>query len=72
MSLILFSTFDIIYPILLSDQNESAMDTTEQQDYAIDGMNVHLQDNNTQAKNVQDDGGMMSGIYWIFTYWLSY
>jgi len=60
---ILFSTFGIIYPILLSDQNESAMDTTEQQDYAVDGVSVHQQDINTQAKNVQDGGGTMNGIY---------
>ena len=39
------------------------MDTTEQQDYDIDGASVHQQDINTQAKNVQDGGGTMNGIY---------
>jgi len=64
--------FNIINLTLLLDQNENAMDTTEQQDYAVDGANVHQLANDTQAMDVQDGGGMMTGIYRIFTSWLAY
>jgi len=44
------------------DQDENAMDTSEQQDDTIDGANVHQQDS-IQANDMQDGGGAMNGIY---------
>jgi len=50
------------YHIILLDQDENAMDTSEQQDDTIDGANVHQQDR-IQANNMQDGGEAMNGIY---------
>ena len=60
LSIINHILYQLFNAILLDQDN--MMDTSEQQDHAVDGASVHQQDTDTQANNIQDGGGAMNGI----------
>jgi len=65
---IFFLLLCILFTLLILDQNEDVMDIAEEQDVAVDGVNVHQQDINTPANDVQDGAGAMNGIYLLICY----